>query len=105
MKLASLSLGLIIAATSAALAQPPAAAPAAPPAPPALTPPALLGRVSALFMVASFGARPIGAAIGGLIGENFGLDMAMAVAAIGFSLQFLIVLVSPIPALRRLPGV
>ena len=71
----------------------------------ALTPPALLGRVSALFMVASFGARPIGAAIGGLIGENFGLDMAMAVAAIGFSLQFLIVLVSPIPALRRLPGV
>ncbi len=37
MKLASLSLGLIIAATSAALAQPPAAAPAAPPAPPALT--------------------------------------------------------------------
>ncbi len=37
MKLASLSLGLIIAATTAALAQPPAAAPAAPPAPPALT--------------------------------------------------------------------
>ena len=70
----------------------------------ALTPPALLGRVSALFMVASFGARPIGAAIGGLVGEDFGLDAAMTLAAIGFFLQMLIVLVSPIATLHRLPG-
>ncbi len=69
-----------------------------------LTTPALLGRVSALFMVASFGARPIGAAIGGLVGETFGLDAAMTLAAVGFSLQMLIVLISPIPSLRRLPG-
>jgi len=69
----------------------------------ALTPTALLGRVSALFMVVSFGARPIGAAIGGLIGTKIGLDAAMLVAGLGFIAQAAIVLFSPMPALRALP--
>jgi len=69
----------------------------------ALTPTALLGRVSALFMVVSFGARPIGAAIGGLIGTKIGLDAAMLVAGLGFVAQAAIVLFSPMPALRALP--
>jgi predicted MFS family arabinose efflux permease len=69
----------------------------------ALTPPALLGRVSALFMVVSYGARPIGAAIGGLVGEVFGLEAAIALAVFGFAVQAVIVLTSPIPRLRKLP--
>jgi hypothetical protein len=63
----------------------------------------MLGRVSALFMVVSFGARPIGAAIGGLVGEVFGLQAAMALAVFGFAVQLVIVLTSPIPRLARLP--
>jgi predicted MFS family arabinose efflux permease len=69
----------------------------------AVTPPAMLGRVSALFMVASWGARPIGAALGGLVGEAVGLEAALLLAAFGFVVQAAIVLTSPIPALKRLP--
>ena len=69
----------------------------------ALTPTALLGRVSALFIVVSFGARPIGAALGGLIGSKIGLDAAMTTAAVGFALQLAIVLASPLPRLKVLP--
>jgi predicted MFS family arabinose efflux permease len=69
----------------------------------ALTPTALLGRVSALFIVVSFGARPIGAAIGGLIGSKVSLDAAMTAAVLGYILQLVIVLVSPLPRLKALP--
>ena len=68
-----------------------------------LTPTALLGRVSALFIVVSFGARPIGAAIGGLIGSKISLDAAMTTAVLGYILQLVIVLVSPLPRLKALP--
>lgn len=69
----------------------------------ALTPPAMLGRVSALFMMAGFGARPIGAALGGLVGERYGLDWAILLAGAGFVVQAGIVLMSPIAALRQMP--
>ena len=49
----------------------------------AVTPGALLGRVSAIFMVASSGARPIGALLGGITGQVFGLESAIALAAAG----------------------
>ena len=68
-----------------------------------VTPEGLLGRVSALFMTAGAGARPIGAALGGLIGEGLGLRAAIAMSALGFVLQFVMVLASPLPALERLP--
>ncbi len=69
----------------------------------ALTPPAMLGRVSALFMMVGFGARPLGAAMGGLVGARFGLDWAIALAGLGFVAQAAIVLASSIPGLRKLP--
>ncbi len=69
----------------------------------AVTPPELLGRVSALFMMAAYGARPIGAALGGLVGATLGLEWALALAAFGFVVQAGIILRSRIPAMRALP--
>jgi predicted MFS family arabinose efflux permease len=68
-----------------------------------VTPNALLGRVSAVFMTASAGSRPIGAAIGGMIGEHWGLTMCLIVSFAFFIGQVLVILFSPLPALSRLP--
>lgn len=68
-----------------------------------VTPDALLGRVSALFMTASAGARPIGAAIGGAVGAASGPEAAILLAALGFVVQALLILWSPVPRLARLP--
>ena len=68
-----------------------------------VTPDALLGRVSALFMTASAGSRPLGAAVGGLIGETWGLSACLVVSFALFVLQMLVILWSPLPALRSLP--
>jgi predicted MFS family arabinose efflux permease len=68
-----------------------------------VTPQALLGRVSALFMMAAYGARPVGAALGGLVGATVGLQWALALAALGFAAQAAIILLSRIPGLRALP--
>jgi predicted MFS family arabinose efflux permease len=68
-----------------------------------VTPDALLGRVSALFMTASAGARPIGAAIGGTVGAASGPEAAILLAALGFVVQALVITWSPVPRLARLP--
>ena len=68
-----------------------------------LTPDALLGRVSALFMTASFGARPLGAAIGALVGAAYGPAACILLAATGFLVQAAIILASPVPKLAALP--
>ena len=68
-----------------------------------VTPDALLGRVSALFMTASAGARPIGAAIGGAVGAASGPETAILLAALGFVVQALVITWSPVPRLARLP--
>ena len=67
-----------------------------------VTPDALLGRVSALFMTANTGARPIGAAIGGVIGAFAGPTACIVVAAIGFVLQAVIIVASRASRLERL---
>lgn len=69
----------------------------------AVTPQPMLGRVSALFMMVGFGARPLGAALGGLVGARYGLDWAILLAGTGFVVQAGIVLVSPIATLQALP--
>jgi predicted MFS family arabinose efflux permease len=68
-----------------------------------VTPDVLLGRVSALFMTASAGARPIGAAIGGTVGAASGPEAAILLAALGFVVQALVITWSPVPRLARLP--
>jgi predicted MFS family arabinose efflux permease len=68
-----------------------------------VTPNALLGRVSALFMTASAGSRPLGAALGGWIGESWGLQACLVVSFAVFVGQLLVIVLSPLPALRALP--
>jgi MFS family permease len=68
-----------------------------------VTPSAMLGRVSALVTMATTGARPIGAALGGLVGTLIGLHAAIILAALGFVVQAAIILASPVPRLETLP--
>lgn len=68
-----------------------------------VTPEGLLGRVSALIMTGSTGARPIGAALGGAIGATCGLECAIVVSALGFVFQALIILGSPLAGLATVP--
>ena len=61
----------------------------------AVTPPELLGRVSAVNILA-YGSRPIGAALGALAGSAFGVEVCLMVAAAAFLWQALVILVSPV---------
>ncbi|MNL87177.1 hypothetical protein D3C87_2162070 [compost metagenome] len=63
----------------------------------------MLGRVSALIMTATFGSRPIGAAIGAIVASRYGAPACLAVAAAGFLIQFLVISASSVPRLRELP--
>jgi MFS family permease len=69
----------------------------------AVTPQALLGRVSAVVMTATFGARPVGAAIGALLAGGMGVEASLLASALGFAVQFLLIMASPVPRLRVLP--
>ncbi len=69
----------------------------------AVTPGAMLGRASALFMMASSGARPIGAALGGLVGATMGLPAAILLSSAGFVLQLVLIIASPVPRLQEMP--
>lgn len=68
-----------------------------------VAPHALLGRVSAIFILAT-GSRSAGAAIGALVGGLYGAEASLVVAAIGFLIQALVILASPVPRLARLPA-
>lgn len=68
-----------------------------------VTPEAMIGRTSAVLMTATFGARPIGAAIGAGVGAALGAPAAILVALICFAVQAAIILASPVPRLARLP--
>jgi predicted MFS family arabinose efflux permease len=65
-----------------------------------VTPPALLGRVSAIYL-AAYGARPVGAAIGAFVGATWGAETCLVVAALGFAAQAAVILLSPVPRLAR----
>lgn len=65
----------------------------------AVTPPDLLGRVSAVNILA-YGSRPIGAALGALAGSAFGVEVCLVVAAAAFLWQAIVILVSPVVRLK-----
>lgn len=69
----------------------------------AVTPNALLGRVSAFVMTATFGARPIGAAIGAFIAAHFGASTCLIAATVGFAAQLVVICVSPVRGLDAVP--
>jgi predicted MFS family arabinose efflux permease len=68
----------------------------------AVTPNAMLGRVSALIMTATFGARPLGAAIGASVAAHLGIAACLALATVGFLVQLLVIGLSRVPRLRDL---
>jgi len=68
----------------------------------AVTPPSLLGRVSAINILA-YGARPIGAGIGAVVGGAYGAEACLYVAAFGFFAQMLVIWLSPAVGLVRQP--
>ncbi len=67
-----------------------------------VTPHELLGRVSAINGMA-YGARPLGATIGALVGGFLGAEACLIVAAVGFAAQAAVILLSPVVQLQRQP--
>jgi len=65
-----------------------------------VTPERLLGRVSAI-NIATYGSRPLGAAVGALAGGLCGAETGLVVAAAGFLIQAVVILVSPVRRLAR----
>lgn len=67
-----------------------------------------LGRVGALFLTANAGARPLGAALGALVGTALGAQRAMTacllIAAFGYLLQALVIFGSAVRELQDLPA-
>jgi predicted MFS family arabinose efflux permease len=67
-----------------------------------VTPPSLLGRVSAINIM-SYGARPLGAGVGALVGAAYGAEACLYLAVAGFGAQALVILMSPAVGLARQP--
>ncbi len=69
-----------------------------------VTPHAMLGRVSAMFLTVNMGARPAGAALGGVVGAHWGESPCLWLALLGFVLQAAVIVGSQVRTLRRLPA-
>ena len=67
-----------------------------------VTPPRLLGRVSAINIMA-YGARPLGAGLGALVGGFYGAEACLYLAVAGFGLQALVILMSRAVSLPSQP--
>jgi predicted MFS family arabinose efflux permease len=67
-----------------------------------VTPPRLLGRVSAINIM-SYGARPLGSALGAIVGGFYGAEACLYLAVAIFSAQALVILMSPAVSLARQP--
>jgi predicted MFS family arabinose efflux permease len=68
-----------------------------------VTPPRLLGRVSAINIMA-YGARPLGAGLGALVGGAYGAEACLYLAVAVFGAQALVILMSPAVSLTRQPA-
>ncbi|TPQ31401.1 MFS transporter [Bradyrhizobium guangdongense] len=67
-----------------------------------VTPPRLLGRVSAINIM-SYGARPLGSALGAIVGGLWSAEASLCLAAVIFGVQALVIWLSPAVALDRQP--
>jgi predicted MFS family arabinose efflux permease len=67
-----------------------------------VTPPRLLGRVSAINIMA-YGARPLGAGMGALVGGLWGAESCLYLAVAGFAVQALVIWMSRAVDLVRQP--
>jgi predicted MFS family arabinose efflux permease len=68
-----------------------------------VTPPRLLGRVSAINIMA-YGARPLGAGLGAMVGGTYGAEACLYLAVVVFGAQALVILMSPAVSLVRQPA-
>ena len=68
----------------------------------AVTPDGVRSRVAGAFSTVNYGIRPLGAIVGGLVGEWIGLAPTMVVAAVGGSLSALWLLRSPVISTRTI---
>lgn len=68
----------------------------------AVVPDRLQGRVSASMRVLILGVQPLGALVGGALGEQIGLRPTLVIAALGFGAGFLSMLISPARHVKRL---
>ena len=68
-----------------------------------VVPSTMLGRVSAVFLTINAGARPVGAALGGVVGAAWGEPACLLLAFAGFVLQAVIIFASRVATLHRLP--
>jgi predicted MFS family arabinose efflux permease len=67
-----------------------------------VTPPSLLGRVSAINIM-SYGARPLGSALGAIVGGFYSAEACLYLAAAIFAAQALVIWISPAVSLARQP--
>ena len=67
-----------------------------------VTPPSLLGRVSAINIM-SYGARPVGSALGAIVGGLYSAEACLYLATAIFAAQALVILMSPAVSLARQP--
>lgn len=70
-----------------------------------VTPNVLIGRVSALMLTTSFGARPLGSAIAAIIAASCGVEFCLWAAVFFFAIQLGIISQSPIRALKAMPTI
>jgi predicted MFS family arabinose efflux permease len=70
----------------------------------AIIPTQLRSRVSGAFLVVNNGVRPVGTAVGGLLGATIGVRPTLWIATVGALLGMAFLLPSPIPALHDLPA-
>ncbi|MEU4565089.1 MFS transporter [Micromonospora sp. NPDC023956] len=68
-----------------------------------VTPRALLGRTTGALRFLTWGTMPLGALLGGWLGDLVGLRPTLVITALGFTASLLLVLNSPVARLRTLP--
>jgi MFS family permease len=68
-----------------------------------IVPDRMLGRVNGTMKFVSWGLRPVGSLLGGLLGGVIGLAGTLVVAEFGMLLAFVWYVLSPIPRLRDIP--
>jgi MFS family permease len=70
----------------------------------AITPDRLRGRMNASYRFITWGTIPVGALMGGILGEQIGLHATLLAGTVGVALAWIPVALSPIPRLRELPA-
>ena len=70
----------------------------------AVTPVAMIGRVSSVLVVATYGARPVGAGIGAAVAAGVGVEACVLLCAVVFAAQLGYVLLSALRRVREIPA-